>query len=196
MTELGAMPKIEEKEYNMGGINTAGYTENEMYDRINYSGRNGGGYGQFASPSANAVRINRNGEVTKMGLDRISDQNEETRRNLGEARIMDNITGGHNRISDQAIASEFRTGDRQRDIEREMNAISRANAECCCETQKELLRMQALNDKCCCETQKMILEKAASTDALILAVEGRGNLDKLAEARSEIAYLRGRGHHH
>ena len=195
MIKTGETPKNEEKEYNMPGISAEGYTTNEMYDRINY-GRNGGGYGQFASPSANAVRINRNSDVTKLGIDRISDQNEETRRNLGEARVMDNITNGHNRICETEINSEFRNADRLRDIEREMSAISRANAECCCETQKELLRLHALNDKCCCETQKLILEKAASTDALILAVEGRANLDKLAEARAEIAYLRGRGHHH
>jgi len=194
MTKLGETPENEEKESNMTGITAEGYTTNEMYDRINYSGR--GGYGQFASPSANAVRINRNSDITKLGIDRISDQNEQTRRDMGESRIMDNITNGHAGIRDVQINGEFRNADRLRDIEREMNANARAAADCCCDTQKELLRMQALNDKCCCETQKLIIEKAATTDALIRAVEGRANLDKLAEARAEIAYLRGRSHHH
>lgn len=101
-----------------------------------------GGHGNFAGPSANAVRINRNADLFKLGLDRVAEENEETRRVLGEARVMDNITGGHARITDRIIDAEFRTSDRMRDIEREISTNARTAAECCCD-----LKLQAANDK-------------------------------------------------
>jgi hypothetical protein len=68
--------------------------------------------------------------------------------------------------------------DRNRDIERILNQNAKDAALCCCEAKLEA-------QKNACDTQRLIIEKTAATDALILAVEGRGNLDKLSEARSK-----------
>lgn len=118
-------------------------------NRGGYGGSGGGAWGggghgvaPFAGPASNAVRINRNSEITKLGIDRISDQNEETRRNLGENRIMDNVTGGHNRISDNVANSEFRQQDRMRDIERDVVQNAKDAAACCCD-----VKVQAATDK-------------------------------------------------
>jgi len=81
------------------------------------------GYGQFASPSANAVRLEKNADITneqnKCNL-LMLDQAEESR------RFCD--------LNSNIFQSELRTNDRLRDIEREISANARAAAECCCET--------------------------------------------------------------
>lgn len=128
----------------------------------------GGYYGEPAfSVASNGVRVNRNLDCTKeqsdctrmamgLNLDRISDQNLETRNILRSTSSADRITN-----------FEFRNGDRLRDLEREMNANARESAKCCCDTKLELLRMQNLNDRCCCETQKLIVSENAKTRDLI-----------------------------
>ena len=102
-----------------------------------------GGHGNFASPSANAVRLNRNAQ-------QIENQADCTREVLGNS--MDNNARAFNqaennrsfqRVCDNITASEFRTGDRLRDLEREINANAREAAQCCCDTQKEILRVEA-----------------------------------------------------
>lgn len=141
--ENNKMYKMEENE--MSDISTESLLLARGVGGYGYGGVWGGGYGgygPFASPESNAVRINRNADFTKLALDRISDQNEETRRNLGEARVMSNITEGHNRICDRLVDGEFRTNDRLRDLEREMQANAREAAKCCCD-----LKVQAANDK-------------------------------------------------
>lgn len=88
----------------------------------------GYGHGAFAGPASNAVRINRNSEIAKLGLDRISDQNEETRRVLS-----------FDRLNDRMVDAEFRQTDRLRDIQTQLS-------DCCCETQKEILKLEASNN--------------------------------------------------
>lgn len=128
-----------------------------------------GSQGRFAGDASNAVRINRNGDFMRLGIDRVSDQNEETRRNLGEARVMDNITGSCNRVSDAQINGEFRMSDRLRDIEREMNANARVAADCCCD-----LKLKMCEDK-------------AELKAEILAVETRGVQRDLDTANRQLS---------
>ena len=120
--------------------------------------------GQFAGPSANAVRINRNMDITRLGIDRISDQNEENRRGQSEARVMDNITDGHNRICesvhtaevanrDMIFQQELRNSDRLAALQAEMNANARQADKCCCDIQLNqckdtaaiMARMEALS---------------------------------------------------
>lgn len=137
------------------------------------------GYGSFASPSANAVRINRNDQTVRdtnectraenrLGLDRISAQNKEDRDNQRFSALEKSITD-----------AEFRSSDRARDIENLMIAGQKEAAQCCCDAKLEACKSNA-------EIKALIVEKAAATDALILAVEGRSNLDKLAEVRNEL----------
>lgn len=128
-----------------------------------------GGGGRFADFASNAVRTDRNMTVAQLGLDRVSDQNEETRRNLGEARVMDNITASCNRISDQQVNGEFRTLDRLRDQDREIAANAREAAKCCCD-----LKLQMCEDK-------------AELKAEILAVETRNIQRDLDNANRQLS---------
>ena len=127
----------DEGENNMeNGLSTTGYVRNAMYDNIRYGAGYGygGGYAPFAGPGSNAVRINRNAELTKLSLDRVSDQNEETRRNLGEARIFDTVVTGDNRICDSIAAQNNAMGQNMLQLTRELAAVRAEAAECCCET--------------------------------------------------------------
>lgn len=134
-----------------------------------------GGYnygGQFASPSSNAVRINRNAAVAEAndrctketlgaGLDRISAQNQEGRLNAAFESIR---TGQFN--------AELRNGDRLRDIEREITQNARVAADCCCD-----LKLQG------CEDKAQIL-------AAISASEGRNIERSLNAANAELTALK------
>lgn len=154
-----------------------------------FGNRGGGLWGNagcgapFADPASNAVRINRNADVAEAndrctkqvlgaGLDRISDQAEEGRR-----------TAQFTSIRDGQFQAELRSGDRLRDIEKSLSDMRLDNCKCC-EEAKLLATQNA------CDTQRLIIEKSAATDALILAVEARANLDKLAECRSELSSLK------
>lgn len=113
----------------------------------------GGGYGPFASPGANAVRLNRNAQFienqadcTREVLGRAIDSNSNSFENLTRQnqfdRLCDRISEGAMDNRDQIFRQELRNGDRLRDIEREMNANARIAADCCCD-----LKLQAANDK-------------------------------------------------
>jgi len=84
-----------------------------------------------------------------------------------EARLRD----GHSAISKDIIDQEFRSLDRQRDIERTLVQNAKDAAECCS------------------ETQKLILSEGNETRAVILAVEGRANLSALAAANAKVTQL-------
>ena len=139
---------------------------------LGLGGFGGYNYGQFAGPSSNAVRINRNLEVgeandrcTKQvlgaGLDRISAQNFEGRFNAAVTSIRDG-----------QFQSELRNGDRLRDIEREIAQNARVAAECCCELKLEN-----------CKNTAML-------SAEIKAVEGRNIERSLNAANAELIALR------
>lgn len=137
------MYKMEEKE--MSDINT----ESLLLARgVGYGGYGGvwgggyGGYGPFASPSANAIRLDRNAQATE-------DQADCTRAVLGLG--LDNINSNFENATRQRefsdlregqFRAELRTNDRLRDLEREINANARVAADCCCD-----LKVQAANDK-------------------------------------------------
>lgn len=110
-----------------------------------YGGAWGNGYpghGTYAGPSANAVRLDRNAEISKesddctrltlgAGLDRISAQAEEARR---EGQFLATVNATTN--------AEFRTMDRLRDIEKQLVDNAKDAAKCCCD-----LKIQACEDK-------------------------------------------------
>ena len=92
-----------------------------------------GGSGYYASPGANAVRINRNAE-------KIGDQADCTRTILGKGldSVRDNFenlmrANDHQGLVKAISDSEFRGSDRLRDLERIVNGNAKDAAECCCE---------------------------------------------------------------
>jgi len=138
------------------------------------------GYGSpFADMGSNAVRVNRNlavgeandrctKEVLGAGMDRISDQAEETRRSAQFESLREGQTN-----------MEIRTSDRLRDIEREMNANARKADECCCD-----LKLQSCQDKA------DILAAIADSKATALAVESRAVERSLNAANAELTALK------
>lgn len=94
----------------------------------------GQGYGPFASPGMNAVRLDRNSQMTE-------NQADCTREVLstdiaGVRQSFENLTRDNqfSAITKSVNDSEFRNIDRFSNIERELNANARAAAECCCDT--------------------------------------------------------------
>ena len=109
-------------------------------------------------------------------------------------RASDNIAGVRSAFDNQTrnaqfaqvnknIAdSEFRSLDRQRDIEKQLVDNAKESA------------------KCCCETQKLVTAEATATRLLMLEIEGRATTSKLAEVQAKniqletINALRAKGH--
>lgn len=151
----------------------------------------------FADPASNAVRINRNHqvgeandrctkEVLGAGLDRLSDQAEESRRQAQNTVLVDTIVNSEFRTSDRIngikdgqFAAELRNGDRLRDIEREMAANAKIAADCCCD-----LKLQS------CEDKAQILSAIADNKATVLAVESRNIERNLNAANAELTALK------
>lgn len=150
----------------------------------------GGGYGAGSYASVGSVQhgIANNNQA-------IENQADCTREVLGNnmdnnARAFEsaNVQRQFERVCDRISQGELRNGDRLRDIEREMSANAREAAKCCCEAKLEA-------QKNACDTQKLIIAENTKTRELILAVESRANLDKLAECRAENQALKARIHH-
>lgn len=127
----------------------------------------GAGYGfgrPFADDASNAVRINAAERASAAGFENLLDQNQFAATN-------NNISQCCNRVTDNQVNGEFRTGDRLRDIEREMNANARIAAQCCCD-----LKLQMCEDK-------------SELKADILAVESRTIERELNAAQARITQL-------
>lgn len=118
-----------------------------------WGGEGGAGYGMFASPGANAVRINRNNDRLGFTYDALSQQAEESRRIAQNQNLTDTVNGGFQRICerlntdatatrDLIFQQELRNGDRLRDLQSEMNENARVAAQCCCD-----LKLQQCEDK-------------------------------------------------
>lgn len=135
----------------------------------------GMGYGLQAGNSVLAAESHANGTALKAsidchseqfgaGLDRISAQNAETR-NLFK---LDEILKG-------TADAEFRSLDRQRDIERLVVDNAKEAARCCCDA-------QLLAQKNACELKALVISENSATRELI-----RG--DALIAANAKIAFL-------
>lgn len=143
-----------------------------------YGGYGGMG-GDFANQSANAIRLDRNAQQTE-------NQADCTREIIGRGQdaslhAFDNATSAASftRVCDRITDGEFRTSDRLRDIEREMNANAREAAKCCCE-----VKVQA------CEDKSQILSAIADAKATSLATEGRAVERALNATSAELVALR------
>lgn len=125
-----------EKEMENGSLNTTGYVANAMYDNIRGFGYGyGSGYGSFASPSANAVRINRNDDLNReryRSTQFVLDQAEESRR-FAE-------------LKDGQFRAELRTCDKLTGLGKDITDARFEAKDCCCETQKEILQLKADNN--------------------------------------------------
>lgn len=140
----------------------------------------GYGYGGgFANPSANAIRLDRN-------ADQVASEGACTREIIGKGQdynlhafdaAQESIQFG--RVCDRLSDAEFRTGDRLRDIEREMAANAREAAKCCCD-----VKVQSANDKA------EILAAIADSKATTLAVESRGVERMLNATQAELTALK------
>lgn len=132
----------------------------------------GGGYGygqgagSFAGPSANAIRIQEGNRQTASGIENLLDQNQFSATNRS-------INNSCNRVTDAQINGEFRTSDRMRDIEREMNANAREAASCCCDTKLESCKQFASLELQGANNKAEILSAIAASTAVTLAAEGR-----------------------
>jgi hypothetical protein len=111
-----------------------------------FGGRGGAWGGNYGSPFAdfgsNAVRLNRNAQMTE-------NQADCTREVLGLG--LSNITNAFENadrsaqftnVKDGQFQSELRTNDRILALQAEVNANARVAADCCCD-----LKVQAANDK-------------------------------------------------
>ena len=150
----------------------------------------GGGYGrEFANDGSNAVRIESHAAANAAGIENLLDQNQFaiTNGNIteGHNRITDNINLNSTRSSDMLTSAEFRTGDRLRDLEREMVQNAKDAAKCCCEAkllavqnQSALLAGQAqILANQACDVRVADAVASATQNAkldLLLAERGRG----------------------
>ena len=147
----------------------------------------GGGYNvgnQVLAAEAHAngtavdAKVSNLQDATRLAFDSNQEQIRESRTLDQFSRVSDNQFRAEIRASDQHAGlikdtadAEFRSIDRQRDIERVLVDNAKEAA------------------KCCCETQKLITSEATETRALILAVEGRASVAALAAAHAKITQL-------
>lgn len=151
----------------MTPVTTDGFVANRMYDNIAYSGV-GAGNGSFASPSANAVRINAGNRANEVGFESLNDQNQFASTNK-------NIIDGCNRTTDSITNMEFRSLDRQRDIEKLVVDGQKEAAACCCDAKLEACKNTA-------EIKALVIQENSKTRELIQS-------DALEQARAKITQL-------
>lgn len=161
----------------------------------------GGGYGygnagnSFLAAEAHAngtavdAKVTSINDTVRLGFDSNQEQIRESRtldqfRHINDAQFRTELrtSDQHTSMLKNMADVEFRSLDRQRDIERMLVDNAKEAA------------------KCCCETQKLITAEATTTRALMLEVEGRATVASLAAANAKITQLEtinalSRGHH-
>ena len=145
-----------------------------------FGGYNYGGQGSFAGLSSNAVRINAGNRATAAGIENLLDQNQFSSTNK-------NITDCCNRALDQSTNGEFRNGDRLRDVEKLIVDAEKAAAICCCETQKEILRLDANNNLKFADLSKQQAVDHGVTTAKLATIEAKIDANKeIGELRAQL----------
>ena len=114
----------------------------------------------LANGTATNAKIDANADRASNSIAGVRSAFDNQTRNVQFDQVNQNITN-----------MEFRSLDRQRDIERQIVDNAKDAA------------------KCCCETQKLIVSEASATRTLILEVEARGNVAALAQAQAKITQL-------
>lgn len=141
----------------------------------------GGGRGSFASPEANAVRINGVESTVNQHASCINGTLESLTRTLSSDATNKNIIDGNMRICDRLSAMENQRGQDLLFVSRELSAIRAEGA-------KQAADATIENLKCCCETQKLVISENSKT---------REEFQKslLEEARAQLAAQHSHGHH-
>jgi len=154
-------------------------------------GWGGGGFGPWASPSANAVRLNRNAQQIENQADCTRDMIQAG--NIGTLQAFENATRDRQftDLRDGQFRAELRTADKldaqQINALRDNADIRQQLADCCCDNKVLNLEAQLRNQECCCETQKQILALEAGNNLKFAAVERQACEDKsqiLAEIKA------------
>jgi hypothetical protein len=142
--------------------------------------------GDFANASANAIRLDRNEQNVENQADFTRELMEKGQEANLHAFDAGTTAEGFSRICDKLSDSEFRTGDRQRDIEREINTNARDAAKCCCEVQASIAAAAAESAKCCCETNLRMSEGFGAV-ALKAAENQAQTLLKMCEDKNALS---------
>jgi hypothetical protein len=136
-------------------------------------GGGGSGEGVYASPTANAVRIDAHAAANASGIENLLDQNQfaATNKNIvdGHNRLSDTNAVNVNRVSDNQFRSELRNSDQHNEIIREMNANARIAAECCCDTKVAIAEAAKEAALCCCDAKLEASKSHAEIMATVLA---------------------------
>lgn len=173
----------------MTAINTTGYVANEMYDRMNY----GGGYNQGAGYS-NLTSL-QHGQECNRQLQENADDNHTDALRAGLGNITANFENAtrsreFTAVNKNITDSEFRSLDRQRDIDKTLAAMAAANALCCCDTQKAIADAAKEAAKCCAEAQLAACKSHAELMSEIKASESRNIERSLNAANAELTALK------
>jgi hypothetical protein len=159
-----------------------------------FGGGYGGGYGgggfltaeAMANGTATKEAIDCNANQFTAGLQRVSDQAEESRRMVQGAALEKSITD-----------AEFRSLDRQRDIEKAISDNAAIAAKCCCDVQKAIADAAKDAALCCCDAKleackntSDIMAAIATSNATALAIESRGIERTLNATQAELISLR------
>lgn len=132
------------------------------------------GYGPWASPSANAVRLNRNADATSTGFAGVHQSFDSAER----SRQVNTLTRDIKDV-DKDICDKL--GEIQVNQLRENADLSRQLAQCCCDNQLVAKDVLAKVAECCCETQKEVVSDGQKTRDLINA-----NALRVAESANNV----------
>lgn len=168
-------------------------------------GAYGGGYGAFAGPSSNAVRINaaregvnREADCTRSifssGLNQVSGSLEGLQRDNQFSAVSLALTNGFSRAADRQNTDNtnniIAAGNRELNLVRELADMRADAAKCCCDTQKAIADAAKEAAKCCCDAQLLAVTNQAATIAEIKAVESRAIERSLNMANAELTALK------
>ena len=144
----------------------------------------GYGYGQgFANPSANAVRINRNNEVSNVqeecSRDVVRDGLASVRNTVLETTTRAENQTGFQSISDKMFNAEILRGQERVEATR-MAGDNRL------EVADRLADMRAEAAKCCCDQKILTIEEGTKTRELMQALDKEGILRDLNRAERRL----------
>jgi hypothetical protein len=156
-------------------------------------GRGGawGGYHEgcntFANPAANAVRIDRNADVSNLSFGAARDFQESNFRGISSAfdtatragefaRVCEKIGEVDNRGADQRFQAELRTNDRLLALQAEINENARVAAQCCCD-----IKLQA------CEDKAQVLAAIAGNESRAIERALNNSQAELISLRTQVA---------
>lgn len=141
--------------------------------------------GAHADGTALKTAVDCNASSSAAALDRISAQNEETRR-----------INSFDSIRDGMFQSELRNGDRLRDVERLMVDGQKEAAKCCCDLSKEVAETKSALLLQSCEDKSEILAAIAGSESRAVERSLNAANAELTALKTQIACGCCNDHHH